>query len=174
MSNVENIRTHVEELQGQADLGAKPQPFQLNPAEQQARERLGKPPPEGVGGKTGLSEELQQRENDFLARENARLANSSFTEEEKQEHKEGLIDILDTQNRKVETLKDISWVREHMRRTGFDDPVEWLLYEGNVIAAPPGFGSFRRALAPWRRELHRLYRDKVKEIVRYWREQGFL
>jgi G3E family GTPase len=174
MSNVENIRGHVEELRNQAVLSRKPQPFQPNPAEQRAAERLGKPPPAGAGGETGLSEELQQREEDYVARANARLANSSFTEEEKQGHKERLIDILDAQNAQVARLKDLSWVREDMQRAGFNDPVEWLISEGDVIPAPPAFGRFRRPLAWFRNERDQLYRDKVKEVVRYWREQGFL
>jgi G3E family GTPase len=122
-------------------------PFQTTPAEQEAAERLGKPSPEGSGEETGLSEELQQREKDYVARVNARLANSSFIEEEKQGHKERLIDILDTQNAQVARLKDLSWVREDMQRAGFDDPVEWLISEGDVIPAPPAFGRFRRPLA---------------------------
>jgi hypothetical protein len=67
---------------------------------------------------------------------NARLANSSFTEEEKQGHTERLIDILDRQNAHVRWLKDLSRVREDMQRAGFDDPVEWLISEGNVIPTP--------------------------------------
>jgi hypothetical protein len=40
------IFDHVQELQRQANLGNRePQLFQPNPSEQQARERLGKPPP---------------------------------------------------------------------------------------------------------------------------------
>jgi hypothetical protein len=174
MSNVENIRGHVEELRNQAVLSRKPQPFQPNPAEQRAAERLGKPPPAGAGGETGLSEELQQREEDYIGRENARLANSSFTDEEKQGHKEELMTLLDIQNTNVMHLKDLSRIREHMQRLGFDDPVEWLICNGDIIPAPPGFHRFSPPRSPWRRELHQLYRDKVKEVVRYWREQGFL
>jgi hypothetical protein len=150
------------------------EPFQPTPAKQEAAERLGKPPPEGAGGETGLSEELQQREEDYVTRVNARLANSSFTEEEKQGHKERLIDILGPQNAQVARLKDLSWVREHMQRAGFEDPVEWLISEGNLIMAPPSFGRFRRPLAWFRNKRDQLYRDKVKEVVRYWREQGLL
>jgi hypothetical protein len=141
---------------------------------EEAVQRLGKPSPEGLGEETGLSEELQQRESDYVARVNAWLANSSFTEDEKQGHKERLIDILDTQDTQVAMLKDLSWVREDMQRAGFDHPVEWLISQGDVIPAPPGFHRFRPPMSLWRRELHQLYRDKVKEVVRYWREQGFL
>ncbi len=150
------------------------EPFQPTPAEQKAVERLGKLSPEGEGRETGLSEELQQRENNFVARENARLANSSFTEEERQGHKEELMTLLDIQNTNVMHLKDLSRIREHMQRAGFDHPVEWLIAEGDVVVAPPGFHRFSPPRSLWRRELHQLYRDKVKEVVRYWREQGFL
>jgi hypothetical protein len=133
-----------------------------------------KPGEQGENYVPGLSEELQQRESDYVARVNAWLANSTFTEKEKQGHKERLIDILDTQDTQVAMLKDLSWVREDMQRAGFDHPVEWLISQGEVIPAPPGFHRFRPPMSLWRRELHQLYRDKVKEVVHYWREQGFI
>jgi hypothetical protein len=160
-----------------------PRPLPRKPGEQRGEaepfhttlaERPGKPSPEGSVEETGLSEELQQRENDFVARENARLANSSFTEEERQGHKEELMTLLDIQNTNVMHLKDLSRIREHMQRAGFDHPVEWLIAEGDVLVAPPGFHRFSPPRSLWRRELHQLYRDKVKEVVRYWREQGFI
>lgn len=61
-----------------------------------------------------------------------------------------------------------------MQRKGFDDPVEWLICRGNIIPAPEGLGRFRRPLASFRNERDQLYREKVKEVVRFWREQGFL
>jgi hypothetical protein len=45
---------------GQADRGAKPEPVQPNVAEQQARERLGKPPPEEVRGEVQPADDLFQ------------------------------------------------------------------------------------------------------------------
>jgi hypothetical protein len=155
-----------------------PRPLPRNPGEQRGEAAPTQPTPaeqpEGAGGETGLSEELQQREEDYVAGVNARLADSSFTEEEKQGHKERLIDILDAQNAQVARLKDLSRLKKDMQRAGFDDPVEWLILEGSVIPAPPAFGRFRRPLAWFRNERDQLYRDKVKEVVRYWREQGFL
>jgi hypothetical protein len=155
-----------------------PRPLPQNPGEQRGEAAPTQPTPaeqpEGAGGETGLSEELQQREEDYVARVNARLADSSFTEEEKQGHKERLIDILDAQNAQVARLKDLSGLKKDMQHAGFDDPVEWLILEGSVIPAPPAFGRFRRPLAWFRNERDQLYRDKVKEVVRYWREQGFL
>ena len=109
-----------------------------------------------------------------MARQDARLARSHFTKEEQHKQKERLLDLLGAENTGVRILKDLSWVHEHMRRSGFADPVEWLISEGNMIPPPPGFGRSRPREALWRKELHQLYRDKVKEVVRYWREKGFL
>jgi hypothetical protein len=44
------VLKHVDELQWQATLKGEPAPFQPIPEEQEAVERLGKPPPEGVRG----------------------------------------------------------------------------------------------------------------------------
>jgi hypothetical protein len=45
---------HVNELKRHASLKGEPAPLQPIPAEQQAAERLGKPPPEGVRGEVQL------------------------------------------------------------------------------------------------------------------------
>jgi hypothetical protein len=41
----EGVAAHWKRLQDETTFGGKQQPFQPNPAEQQAAERLGKPPP---------------------------------------------------------------------------------------------------------------------------------
>ena len=45
-SGENSVFKHVEELQRQASLKGEPAPFQPNPKERQASERLGKPPPQ--------------------------------------------------------------------------------------------------------------------------------
>jgi hypothetical protein len=42
----QNVESHVKALQAEGNFRGEPRPLQPNPAEQQARERLGKPPPE--------------------------------------------------------------------------------------------------------------------------------
>ena len=56
------VLKHVDELKWKASLKGEPAPLQPIPAEQQAAERLGKPPPEGVGVvfRSGSSQPEQQ------------------------------------------------------------------------------------------------------------------
>jgi hypothetical protein len=72
----EGVAAHWKRLRDEATFGGKQQPFQPNPAEQQAAERLGKPPPAVVFSAELFSSHNQGEPSDIIHQQLATPAGS--------------------------------------------------------------------------------------------------